>query len=135
MSLLPKNEKVDRSKDQAIKLLLYGESGIGKSYFANNFPEPLILSTDGNYVHTSSPALVINNWKAEKERGMTDEDYKELQKRSFVDVVMELLETNGGGFKTIIVDLIDDVYDQAREYYLDEFGLKQIGRASCRERV
>ena len=32
-----------------IKMLVYGEPGVGKSVFASQFPKPFFLTTDGNY--------------------------------------------------------------------------------------
>ena len=32
-----------------IKMLLYGEPGVGKSVFASKAPRPFFITTDGNY--------------------------------------------------------------------------------------
>ena len=32
-----------------IKMVLYGEPGVGKSVFASKAPKPFFITTDGNY--------------------------------------------------------------------------------------
>lgn len=117
MSFLPKPGRVKRDKDQFVRLFLYAEPGFGKSYFADQFPDPLIINTDGNLPYYTAPGLIVNQWEASK----NDPDSKN---RSFVDIVDELIKNNGMGYKTIVVDLIENVYELARQAKLAEYGLK-----------
>ena len=116
MSFLPTPGRVKRDKDQFVRLFLYAEPGFGKSYFADQFPEPFIINTDGNLPYYSAPGLTVNQWEASK-------NDPESKSRSFVDVVEELVKNNGYGYKTIVVDLIENVYELARQAKLAEFGL------------
>lgn len=129
MSFLPKVGRIDRSKEvPPIRLLMYAPAGFGKTYFASKWPDPIILNTDGNIVHTDLPGFVINEWETppnyvpptQKE---IDEGAVDLRQHAFLDVVEELIAQNGAGFKTIIVDLIESVYQIGRTSKLKEFGL------------
>lgn len=117
MSFLPTPGRVKRDKDQFVRLFLYAEPGFGKSYFADQFPDPFVINTDGNLPYYTAPGLIVNQWEASK----NDPDSKN---RSFVDIVDELVKNNGFGYKTIIVDLIEGVYELARTAKLAEYGLK-----------
>lgn len=117
MSFLPTPGRVKRDKDQFVRLFLYAEPGFGKSYFADQFPDPFVINTDGNLPYYTAPGLIVNQWEASK----NDPDSKN---RSFVDIVDELVRNNGYGYKTIIVDLIEGVYELARTAKLAEYGLK-----------
>jgi len=125
MSIIPPNVRIKRDSKSAIKLLLYGAPGVGKSYFAYQFPDPLILSTDGNYIYSDLPALSINQWKASMGTGgaiNADE-----ASHSFVNVVNELIRTNGGEYKTIVVDLLEGVYAFCRQEKLKELKVTYEG--------
>lgn len=117
MSFLPTPGRVKRDKDQFVRLFLYAEPGFGKSYFADQFPDPFIINTDGNLPYYTAPGLIVNQWEA----GKNDPD---ARNRSFVDIVDELVKNNGFGYKTIVVDLIEGVYELARQAKLTEYGLK-----------
>lgn len=117
MSFLPQPGRVKRDKDQFVRLFLYAEPGFGKSYFADQFPDPFVINTDGNLPYYTAPGLIVNQWEA----GKNDPESKT---RSFVDIVDELVRNNGYGYKTIIVDLIEGVYELARQAKLAEYGLK-----------
>lgn len=132
MSLLPKNERVVRNPESAIKAIIYGAPGIGKTTFAGKFPEPLLISTDGNYVHTDLPAVALKYWQLDKpKKGFKNEKeelaWKEEAGKAFVNLVDELVATNGGGFKTIIVDLLEGVFEKNRDYHLDLYELSDEG--------
>lgn len=116
MSFLPTPGRVKREKDQFVRLFLYAEPGFGKSYFADQFPDPFIINTDGNLPYYTAPGLIVNQWEASK-------NDPESKSRSFVDVVEELIKNNGFGYKTIVVDLVEHVYELARQAKLAEYGL------------
>jgi len=116
MSFLPTPGRVKRDKDQFVRLFLYAEPGFGKSYFADQFPDPFIINTDGNLPYYTAPGLIVNQWEASKNE-------PESKNRSFVDVVDELVKNNGYGYKTIVVDLVEQIYELARQAKLAEYGL------------
>lgn len=77
-----------------IKMLLYGEPGVGKSVFASKSPNPFFITTDGNYewledfgakpeAHTQ-----VSSWAQAKQAFKSDFD----------------------GYDTVIVDLLEDLF-------------------------
>lgn len=102
--MLPKNEKVRRETTSQMKLWIYGEPTIGKTIFANKFPDALFLNTDGNVKYIDSPVTPIVDKK------------DKMAWEVFVDTVDELIKEEHS-FKTVVVDLLDDVYQYCRAYY------------------
>lgn len=102
--MLPKNEKVSRDSSSQMKLWIYGEPTIGKTIFANKFPDVLFLNTDGNIKYVDSPAVPIIATK--------DKDPWEV----FIETINELVTTENT-FKTIVVDLLEDVFQYCRAFY------------------
>ena len=99
--MLPENKKVNRDITQALKIWVYGKPNIGKTTFANQFPDTLMLNTDGNIKGVDSPCVSVggeNPWE------------------DFVATVDEILKGNHT-FKTIVVDLTEDIYQYCRNYY------------------
>ena len=89
MSLLPANEP--KVKDITPKtFLIWGESMSGKTYLAKQFPNPIILNTDGNAKKIDTPSVEIKDFE------------------TFIKVVSEL-ETTKHTYETLIIDLIDDI--------------------------
>ena len=89
MSLLPANEP--KIKDITPKtFLIWGESMSGKTYLAKQFPNPIILNTDGNAKKIDTPSIEIKDFE------------------TFIKVVSEL-ETTKHTYETLIIDLIDDI--------------------------
>lgn len=124
-TFLPKPGRIKRAREAFVRLVLYAVKGFGKSYFADRWPDVFVINTDGNLPYYTSPGLIVNNWEAkDRPKGMSDEEWMDLQKRSFVNVVDELVATKGNGFKTIVIDLIEGVYALARTTKLIEYGLK-----------
>ena len=121
MAILPKNER--RKLDTVDKkvIYLYGAPMSGKTTLSDKFPDPLMVNTDGNYRLFSAPALHIKDV-------VTVEGRLRKTKRAwetFKEVVSEL-EAKQNTFKTIIVDLLDDLYNYASEYICAEEGVDHI---------
>lgn len=116
--LLPKNERRNIEKIEKKVIWIYGAPFTGKTTFANKFPDPLMLNTDGNIKFVDAPYLPIKD------------DVKvtgRLTKRTFAweqfkNVIAEL-EKKENTFKTIIVDLLEDTYEHCRLYMYDEMGI------------
>jgi len=87
--MLPKNEpkKFIRTPKN---FFIYGKSMSGKTHLACQFPNPLLLNTDGNAVKVATPSIHIN-------------DYTQ-----FTQVINEI-EKGGHTYESIIIDLIDDL--------------------------
>ena len=89
MIKLPVNEL--KTADVTPKnILIWGESMSGKTYLAKEFESPLIINTDGNATKITTPSIFVKNFTEFKE-------------------VIEELEKGKHTFKTLIIDLIDDL--------------------------
>lgn len=77
-----------------IKMMVYGEPGVGKSVFACKFPKPFFITTDGNY-----------EWL--EEFGAKPEDH--IQVNNW-DEVKKAFESDYDGYETVVVDLIEDMF-------------------------
>ena len=116
---LPENIKKEIGKlPEHIKLLIYGESFVGKTLFADSFPEVLFLSTDGNTKMCKSPAMMITDEIIGEGKLATTK----YGWHTFKEVV-DLLGSGNNTYKTIVVDLIDDVYESCRICKCKELGI------------
>ena len=116
--LLPKNERRNIEKIEKRVVWLYGSPFSGKTTFANRFPEPLMLNTDGNIKFVDAPYIPIKD-KVELVGRMTK---KTFAWEIFKDVIAEL-EKKDNDFKTIIVDLLEDAYEYCRLWMYDQMGI------------
>ena len=116
--LLPKNERRNIEKVEKKVVWLYGSPFSGKTTFANKFPEPLMLNTDGNIKFVDAPFIPIKD-QVEVVGRMTK---RTMAWQVFKDVIAEL-EKKDNDFKTIIVDLLEDTYEYCRLYMYDQMGI------------
>ena len=116
--LLPKNERRNIEKVEKRVVWLYGSPFSGKTTFANKFPEPLMLNTDGNIKFVDAPYISIKD-KVELVGRMTK---KTFAWDIFKEVISEL-EKKDNNFKTIIVDLLEDAYEYCRLWMYDQMGI------------
>jgi hypothetical protein len=116
--LLPKNERRNIEKVTKRTLWLYGSPFSGKTTFANKFEDPLMLNTDGNIKFVDAPFISIKN-EVKAEGRMTKTT---LAWEVFKGAVDEL-ERKEGGFKTIIVDLLEDLHEHCRVYMYQKMGI------------
>lgn len=100
---LPKNEKIHRDGSTNLKLWVYGSPNIGKTTFASQFPDVLMINTDGNYKYVDSPIITLID-------GAKD------PWENFIEIIDEIIKGQHT-YKTIVVDLLEDVYQYARNYY------------------
>lgn len=104
--MLPKNEKRNVNASSRVKVWIYGAPFSGKTTLADQFPDAVMLNTDGNLNSFTSPVVeikervdgrqVIDTWS------VFNEAISELQK--------------GSDFKTVVVDLVEDTYEACRRY-------------------
>ncbi|WP_439424852.1 AAA family ATPase [Oenococcus alcoholitolerans] len=95
MGLLPEN-KPQIPVDTPKNFVLFGKPMTGKSYLAERFPSPVFFNTDGNAQANVAPSVQIRN----------------TENLSAYDQIKELiheLATDNHGFKTVILDVIDDI--------------------------
>ena len=59
--LLPKNERRNIEKVEKRVIWIYGAPFSGKTTFANAFPDPLMLNTDGNIKFVDAPYIHIKD--------------------------------------------------------------------------
>lgn len=112
--MLPKNEKRTVNKLSQIKIWIYGAPFSGKTTLANNFPDALMLNTDGNINSFNSPFVRIRD----------ELDGRQTIKAwvIFKRTIEELKQ--GSGYKTIVVDLVEDVYEYCRLYCYEKLGIE-----------
>lgn len=107
--VLPSKEKRNVEADQFKKIWFYGLPFSGKTFLANKFPTPLMLNTDGNYKQVDAPVIRIID-EVTTEGRITKRKYAwEIFKE-----IIDELEKKDNEFETIIVDLLEDVYDACR---------------------
>ena len=116
--LLPKNER--RKIDEVTKrvMWIYGAPFSGKTTFANQFNDPLLINTDGNIKFVDAPYVPIKD-QVSVEGRMTK---RVLAWEVFKDTITEL-EKKQNGFKTLIVDLVEDTYESCRLYMYGQMGI------------
>lgn len=127
MSILPSNERRKITTVTKRKVWIYGQPFSGKTTFANKFPDPLMINTDGNIHFVDAPYIAIKD-KIEVTGRMTK---KTLAWEIFKDVVAEL-EKKNNSFKTIVIDLLEDLYEYCRLYMYDQMGISHESDDSFR---
>lgn len=115
--LLPKNERRNLEGTKKKVIWIYGSPFSGKTTFANAFPDPLMLNTDGNYKFVDAPVLPIKD-EITKNGRMVE---RKMGWEIFKEAINEL-ELKENDFKTIIVDLLEDTYEMSRRYVCAERG-------------
>ena len=118
MLLLPKNERVPVDRETAPVLWLYGVPFSGKTTFANQAPDVLHLNTDGNVKYVDGARIIIRD--EIKINGRIKETVFAWQ--MFKDAV-ETLCIGQHDFKTIIIDLVEDLLEHCRIYMYDKLSI------------
>lgn len=124
MFQLPKVEKIS-PKSEPKNFFIWGSPMTGKSYFSSFFPNPLILNTDGNSKQGSAPSIQLRNIRNET-GGLKQSVIKQLD-----DIVIALQVENpkrpeNQQFKTIVVDVIDDVCIQIEQAICLDAGVQAL---------
>lgn len=114
--LLPKAERRDISQLDHVKIWIYGEPFTGKTTFANQFPAPLMLNTDGNIKYVDAPYISLRD-TVEKDGRLT----KTVHGWETLKEAVEELE-KGSDFETVILDLTEGAYELNRSYIYDKYG-------------
>ena len=115
--ILPKNERRTLTGSTKKVVWVFGAPFSGKTTFANKFPDPLMLNTDGNIKFVDAPFISIKDEVTQNGR-MTN---RKMAWEVFKEAVEEL-EKKQNDFKTIVVDLLEDVYEQCRRWVCDQHG-------------
>lgn len=112
--MLPKNEPVINDKSDKVKIWVYGPPFSGKTTFADTFPNPLMLNTDGNTKFVKAPRLRVRDQVKTTGRLVN----KKLAWVYFKELIDEL-EKKDNDFETIVLDLYEDYYQFCRIYVWD----------------
>lgn len=112
MFQLPEN-KPQIPKDTPRNFFFYGETMSGKSYLANEFPNPLILNTDGNASANTVPSIQLVNEKNRDGR---------ITKSVITQIgeILLALKTQKHSYETVVLDVIDDVIEMIKIAVCDE---------------
>lgn len=119
--ILPENKREEKPANSRKKIYLYGAPFSGKTYLANEFPDVLFLSTDGNYSNLPGgiPPHVDIKDRVSTEGRLTKRVYAwEVFKE-----VLEELEKKENSFRSIVIDVIDDLYQLCRRYMFNKLGI------------
>lgn len=115
--ILPENKRRERKIDDKPDMWIYGPSYVGKSTFIDKIDNLLFLNTDGNVDNTTSAQQPIVDIVTVEGR---------ITKRKFAwelfKECVEELEKKENGFKTICIDLVEDLYEHCRLYMYDKHG-------------
>lgn len=115
---LPENKRRNIEAVTKRVIWIYGAPFCGKTTFANGFPDPLMLNTDGNYRFVDAPVIPIRDEVTvegrQTRRKMAWEIFKET---------IDELEKKENTFKTVIVDLLEDTYEHCRQYMYKQMNI------------
>lgn len=117
--VLPSSERRNIEKVTKRVFWLYGAPFSGKTTFANDFPNPLMLNTDGNIRFVDAPYESITDEVIKN--GRITETVKAWDKLK--EKVFEL-EKDENDFQTIVVDLLEDTYQACRSYMYEKLGIE-----------
>ena len=115
---LPKNERRSIERVEKRTMWIYGVPFCGKTTFANAFPDPLMLNSDGNIKFVDAPYIHIKD-EVKVEGRMT----KKTAAWEIFKNVVEELEKKDNDFKTLVVDLLEDFYEHCRVYMCAQMGI------------
>lgn len=119
MGILPPN-KPQKARRIPRNYFIYGDTMSGKSYLAERFPSPLFLNTDGNAEMNTAPSIQLKNIR--KSDGSL--------KKSVIDQLDEIilaLGTENHGYKTVVIDVIDDVVTLIEQAICYDHGVETLG--------
>lgn len=124
---LPENKRRNIEAVEKRVIWIYGVPFCGKTTFANAFPDPLMLNTDGNIKFVDAPFIHIKD-EVKVEGRQTK---RTLAWEVFKDIISEL-EKKDNDFKTIVVDLLEDLYEHCRLYMYQQMGISHESDDSFR---
>ena len=119
--LIPNNVRRNVVIDEKPDFWIYADSYVGKSTFVDQIEDLLFLNTDGNTDNTSSPFIPIKKTISYEGRIRKEVSPWEV----FENVIDELEEQYAKGsltFKSVAIDLIEDVYECCRHQVYSENG-------------
>jgi hypothetical protein len=97
---------------KTIKMVIYGEPGVGKSTFAFGAPKPFFITTDGNFEY------LVDYFNA------NPDDCKQVFSWAEAKKVFAAIDLNK--YDTIVVDLLEDLYQWAEVEFCADNNIKHI---------
>lgn len=120
MAALPAN-KPKQTIEVPRNFFIWGPTMNGKSYLASEFPNPVILNTDGNANQIETPSVDLKNARDPKTGAIT---------KSVIEQMLELikeLEQGKHTFETVVIDVVDDVVTLIEQAICEENGVDYVG--------
>lgn len=109
MGLLPVNKPKEKDITPTV-FFIWGQSMSGKTYLARRFPNPVIINTDGNAKKVETPSVEVFDFE------------------TFVKILQEI-EEGKHDYKTVIIDLIDDIKTMLETYVCKKHGVETLADA------
>ncbi|WP_368251370.1 AAA family ATPase [Enterococcus sp. 2201sp1_2201st1_B8_2201SCRN_220225] len=119
LMVLPSSERRNIEKVTKRVFWIYGAPFSGKTFFANQFPNPLMLNTDGNVKFVDAPYESIVDKVTTSGRVTNRKLAWEI-----LDETVSDLEKGGNDFQTIIIDLLEDMYQACRFFEYKKLGIE-----------
>lgn len=119
MFQLPEN-KPQVPKDTPRNYFIWGETMSGKSFLASEFPNPIILNTDGNAEANSVPSVQIRNIKDKSGKIIKGAPEQ-------IGEIILALQTQQHTYETVVLDVIDDIIEMIKQYVQVENNVKSLG--------
>lgn len=111
MFQLPENKRREITSNRRKRVFIYGNSLAGKTTFADKFPDPVMLNSDGSTSNITAPIVPIVKKEFNDGRRII-----ELSPWEVFLKTIELLEKKQNTFKTVVVDLVEGMYEHCRSY-------------------
>lgn len=117
--ILPENVRREVKINTTPDLWLYGDSYSGKTTHADSYNNVLMLNTDGNIDNITSPVIrIMDTLKIEGR--LTTRIYAW---ENFLEVLSEL-EKKDNCYETIVVDLVEDLFEHCRLYMYNKLSIE-----------
>lgn len=113
--MLPTNQRRVINMAERKKIWVYGSAFVGKSTFADHFPSPIFLNSDGNTNSFTAPYILI---RSEYKGQIKVKDAWTV----FTDAITDL-SRGGHDYKTVVVDLVEDTYEHCRFWAYGKMGI------------
>lgn len=113
--LLPTNTKREINPALRKKIWIYGAPFSGKTTLADQFPDPIMLNTDGNLNSFISPVIEVKETFEGRIKVSAWDNFK---------AAIDELQKGNHTFKTIVVDLVEDTYEHCRRWSYDKLGIE-----------
>lgn len=113
--MLPTNQRRVINMADRKKIWVYGSAFVGKSTFADHFPSPIFLNSDGNTNSFTAPYILI---RSEYKGQIKIKDAWTV----FTDAITDL-SRGGHDYKTVVVDLVEDTYEHCRFWAYGKMGI------------